>query len=209
MPLNANALCTLAQCKSYLDIPSGETAQDARLEQFINSASSMIENYLDRQLIYQTHIERHDGRNNDMLLLKQWPAEKPTEIASDFGWDFEASSVIESQYYEMDQEVMVVFKNMHLPRGNRNIKVTYNAGYKSVVTPAGGPNLPAEINLACIMLVAFHYQFRTDRRLGVQSKSKSGESITYVKGIPIEITSLLDLHMRMELPFTSTAVGNL
>jgi hypothetical protein len=208
MSLNSNALCTIAQCKIYLDIASGDTSQDAKIEQLINVSSSMVESYVDRSLIYQQYVELHDGRMNDRILLKQWPAEKPTEIRSDMLWSFNDTTLIPSEEYEIDQDCTVVLKGSHFPRGNRNIKVTYNAGYVSPVSGGSGFPLPSEINQACIMLVAWQYQLRADRRLGISSKGKQGESVSYVKGLPAEISMILDMHVRIECPFTSTGVGN-
>jgi len=208
MSLNSNALCTVSQCKIYLDIASADTSQDAKLEQLINVSSSMIENYVDRKLIHQQYVELHDGRVNDRLLLKEWPAEKPSEIRSDNLWSFDDTTVMPSENYEIDQQCTVVLKGFHFPRGNRNIKVTYNAGYVSPVSGGSGFPLPAELNQACIMLVAWQYQLRADRRLGIASKGKQGESVSYVKGLPAEIAMMLDLHTRLECPFTSTGVGN-
>lgn len=208
MSLNSNALCTVAQCKTYLDIQTTDSSQDSKLEQLINVSSSMIENYLDRKLIWQQYVELQDGRVSDRLLLKEWPAEKPSEIRSDTLWSFNDTTILPSENYEIDQQCTVVLKGYYFPRGNQNIRVTYYAGYASPVSGGAGFQLPAEINQAAIMLVAWQYQLRADRRLGIASKGKQGESISYIKGIPQEITVLLDLHMRLECPFTSSGVGN-
>ena len=208
MSLASNALCTIEQCKAYLDIGLADTSQDAKLELLINASSSMIENYLDRKLIHQQYVEYHDGRNSDRLLLKEWPAEKPSEIIFDQTWAYGATNVIPSDNYQMESEVMVVLKGYKFPRGNRNIKVTYNAGYQSPVALGAGPVLPAELVQAAIMTVAWQYQLRADRRLGIASKGKQGESVTFVKGIPIEITMMLDLHYRIEVPFAEVGVDN-
>jgi hypothetical protein len=189
-------------------VQSADTSQDAKIEQLINASSSMIENYLVRKLIYNQYIELHDGRVNDRLLLKEWPAEKPSEIRSDTLWSFDNTTIMPPENYEMDQQTTVVLKGYFFPRGNRNIKVTYYAGYASPVFGGGGFPLPTELNQACIMLVAWQYHLRADRRLGIASKGKQGESISYVKGLPAEIALMLDLHMRFELPFTSTGIGN-
>jgi hypothetical protein len=208
MSLNSNALCTIAQCKIYLDIASADTSQDSKIEHLINVSSSMVESYLDRKLIYNQYIELHDGRVNDRLILKEWPAEKPTEILSDTLWSFDNTTIIPPENYVIDQETTVVLKGYYFPRGNRNIRITYYAGYASPVFGGGGFPLPGELNQACVMLVAWQYQLRADRRLGIASKGKQGESISYVKGLPAEIALMLDMHVRMELPFTSTGIGN-
>lgn len=208
MSLASNALCTLAQAKAYLDIASADTSQDAKLELLINASSSMIENYLDRKLVYQQYVEYHDGRNSDRLLLKEWPAIKPTEIVLDQTWSYGSSNVVPSDNYQLESEIMVVLKGYKFPRGNRNIKVTYYAGYQSPVTLGSGPVMPGELVQACIMLVAWQYQLRADRRLGVASKGKQGESVSYVKGLPAEIAIMLDLHFRIEVPFAEVGVEN-
>jgi hypothetical protein len=208
MSLNNNALCTVAQCKAYLDIASADTSQDSKLELLINAASSLIENYLDRKLVYQQYVEYHDGRNSDRLLLKEWPAIKPTEIIFDQTWTFNSSNIIPVENYQLESEVMVVLKGYKFPRGNRNIKVTYYAGYQSPVNGGSGQSMPAEIVQAAIMTVAWQYQLRADRRLGVASKGKQGESVSYVKGLPQEIAFMLDLHFRIEVPFAEVGVEN-
>lgn len=208
MALASNALCSLAQAKAYLDVQSSDTSQDTKLELLINASSSMIENYIDRKLIYQQYVEYHDGRNSDRILLKEWPAIKPVEIIFDQTWSYGASNVIDPEHYQLESEIMVVLKGYKFPRGNRNIKVTYYAGYQSPVTLGSGPVMPAELVQACIMLVAWQYQLRADRRLGIASKGKQGESVSFVKGLPPEIAMMLDLHVRIEVPFAEVGVEN-
>jgi hypothetical protein len=54
MTLNANSLVTLDDAKKWLDIPLASTDLNDRAELFINSASEMIERYLDRKLARKT-----------------------------------------------------------------------------------------------------------------------------------------------------------
>lgn len=206
MALNPNALVTVATAKVHLDIPSADTSQDAKLELYINTASERIERHLDRKLIYQTHTERQDGRSSDRIMLRQYPAEKPTSLYDDPGWDF--LTPIEASGYDIEDAGVVVLRYGRFMRANLNIKVIYNAGYKSVVSPGAGPNLPADLQHACLLLVEWMYQMRADRRLGVKGKAKNQENISFSQGIPPEVVEILEPHRRLDAPLSPSSVGN-
>ena len=206
MTLNSNALVTVATAKVHLDIPSADVSQDAKLELYINTASERIERHLDRKLIYQAHTERQDGRSSDRIMLKQYPAEKPTSLYDDPSWDF--LTPYDPAQYDIEDAGVVVLRYGRFMRANLNIKVTYNAGYKSVVSPGAGPNLPADLQHACLLLVEWMYQMRADRRLGVKGKGKNQETISFSQGMPPEVVELLEPHRRLDAPLTPSSVGN-
>jgi len=206
MTLNSNALVTVATAKVHLDIPSADVSQDAKLELYINTASERIERHLDRKLIYQAHTERQDGRSSDRIMLKQYPAEKPTSLYDDPAWDF--LTPYDPAQYDIEDAGVVVLRYGRFMRANLNIKVTYNAGYKSVVSPGAGPNLPADLQHACLLLVEWMYQMRADRRLGVKGKGKNQETISFSQGMPPEVVELLEPHRRLDAPLTPSSVGN-
>lgn len=206
MTLNSNALVTVATAKVHLDIPSADVSQDAKIELYINTASERIERHLDRKLIYQAHTERQDGRSSDRIMLKQYPAEKPTSLYDDPAWDF--LTPYDPAQYDIEDAGVVVLRYGRFMRANLNIKVTYNAGYKSVVSPGAGPNLPADLQHACLLLVEWMYQMRADRRLGVKGKGKNQETISFSQGMPPEVVELLEPHRRLDAPLTPSSVGN-
>jgi uncharacterized phiE125 gp8 family phage protein len=206
MSLNSNALVTVATAKVHLDIPSADVSQDAKLELYINTASERVERYLDRKLIYQAHTERQDGRSSDRIMLRQYPAEKPTALYDDPAWDF--LTPYEASQYDIEDAGVVVLRYGRFMRANLNIKVIYNAGYKSVVSPGAGPNLPADLQHACLLLVEWMYQMRADRRLGVKGKAKNQENISFSQGMPPEVIELLEPHRRLDAPLTPSSVGN-
>jgi len=90
-----------------------------------------------------------------------------------------------------------------------NIKVVYYAGYKSVVAPGSGPDLPADLQHASILLVEWMYQMRADRRLGVQGKAKNQENIKFSQGMPPEVVELLEAHRRCDAPLSPASTGNI
>lgn len=206
MALNSNALASVANVKTHLDIPAADVSQDDKIEMYINTASERIERYLDRKLIYQQHTERQDGRGSDRVLLKHYPAQKPTQLFDDPSWDF--LTQIDAADYDIEDAGVIVLRRMRFQRSNLNIKVVYNAGYKSIVSPGSGPDLPSDLQHACILLVEWMYQMRADRRLGVQSKAKAQENIRFSQGMPPEVVELLDPHRRIDAPLSPAAIGN-
>ena len=207
MTLASNALCTLSQVKKHLDIASSDTTQDDKIESYINAASERIERYVDRKLIYQQHTERQDGRGTDRIVLRQYPAQKPSLVYDDSNWAF--TSPIESTRYDVEESGVLVLKSYRFSRGNMNIKVVYYAGYKSVVAPGSGPDLPADLQHASILLVEWMYQMRADRRLGVQGKAKNQENIKFSQGMPPEVVELLEAHRRCDAPLSPASTGNI
>lgn len=206
MALNSNALVTLSMAKTHLDIGNSDVSQDSKLEMLINMASDRIEQYLDRKLIYQQHTERIDGRASDRAILKHYPAEKPTQVYDDPGWDF--LTAMDSGAYEIENSGVLVLKSGKFQRANLNIKVIYNAGYKSVISGGSGPTIPADIQYACLLFIEWMYQMRADRRIGIQGKGKQNENIRFSQGIPVEVLEILDPHRRLDAPLTSAPIGN-
>jgi hypothetical protein len=197
MALNPNSLVTLDDAKKWLDIPLLNTDLDERAELFINSASEMIENYLDRKLARETYTERYDGLRANKVFLKNYPADKPTVVSFDSDWSF--TEPLDTDDYFIQEESLLVFKNAITPRGNQNIQVIYVAGY---VTPLStvqtGIALPSDLKMGCLMLISWLWQVDRDRRLGVTNKSKQNESVSFEDGLPKIIADILRQHKRLE-----------
>lgn len=193
MALNANALVTLNETKTWLDIPLSDTAQDALLEGLINTASTRIENHCSRVFKRTQRTELYDGRNSDLLLLRYYPAEKPTALVIH-------NTVIAVDTFELQDEMTVKLLGGVFPKGSLNVQVTYYAGYATI---------PDDVQVACKFFVQWLYSMRTDRRVGVQSKNKQSESVSFTSGMPQEIVEMLQPYVRMEFPLVPGAVVNL
>lgn len=193
MPLNSNTLVTLNEAKTWLDIPLSDTAQDALLEGLINTASTRIENHCSRAFKRTQRTELYDGRNSDLLLLKHFPAETPTALVIN-------STAIESTAFALQDEMTVKLICGVFPRGSLNVQVTYFAGYATI---------PDDLQTAAKFLVQWLYSVRTDRRIGIQSKNKQSESISFNLGMPQEIVEMLQPYVRMEFSLVPGAVVNL
>lgn len=182
MPLNPNALISLAEAKSHLNIPVADTSQDTRVEDFIDAASQHIETATQRIIYQKTHTHYFDGKNQSRILLREYPASKPTSVNVDYCWTFGPDTEIASTMFDQDNDIFVIHKNV-FPLGNRNVKITYVAGYSPI---------PDDLKQACKMLVELFYSSRNDKRLGVESKSKAGETLSFeMKELPVALSNLI------------------
>jgi uncharacterized phiE125 gp8 family phage protein len=199
MPLNSNALTSLSAAKDYLEIPSANTAQDARIERFINAASQLIEKFTSRKLKAQSYTEHHDGRRSNALLLREWPAQKPSVVCIDSTWAFNSADNLDPSEYDVIDDGWLMLRSGTFPRGTRNVRITYTAGFATV---------PADLEEACLMLVEYLYMHRNDRRTGILAKSKNGENTRYSETIPTNIKELLWQYVRMDFPHSDAVVEN-
>jgi len=200
MALDIYALTTLEDVKSHLNIPISTITQDDTLERMINASSAKIEGYLDRKILKRTYTEYQDGRSSDRIVLKQWPIEKPTELWIDHTSNFiDVKNQLDSSRYHVEDDFGVQLIGTMFPRGRRNIKIVYQAGYDTV---------PYDIAEAAIMTVSFLYDMRSDRRIGVGQKGKNSENTTFLGELPEFVTNLLEPHKRMDFGILGTAVNN-
>jgi hypothetical protein len=189
MTLNSNALTTLVEAKKYLSIVSSDTSQDSFIERLINTSSQTIEQYCSRKIKQTSYTEYYDGRNSNKILLNNYPASKPSAVYSDSVWTFDSTSLLDSDDYDIVDNIELVLRDGYFPIGRRNIKVTYQAGYATV---------PSDLEQACLMLVDYLYMHYNDRRIGVSSKSKNGENISYIDKIPEFVKSILDNYKKWD-----------
>jgi len=202
MALKPNALTTLAVAKSHLSINSSDTAQDARLELFINSASERIERFTDRVLKSQGAItELQHGRRENILLLKQWPiiAVSQLNIDSTALFTDPATIVPPTDYMITDEGSCLLYISRHFPSGFNNIKILYTAGYTTV---------PSDLEVACLWLVEWYYLHRTRGDMGRTTASKGAESVAVLAEMPKMIREILIDYKRSEFAASNSPVRN-
>lgn len=187
MALNANALVTLAQAKSQLDIPAATLTEDDRVELLINATSEAIEEYLCYIVREVAYTETYDGTRQNDLLLAQTPVTAITEIRVDYEREFAADTVVDAEDYQLLASSLVRRHSEVWPSGSQNIRVQYTAGYAEI---------PADLQYACLMFVEWLYRMREDRRIGRKAQGKSGESITWDGEIPASVKALLQKKRR-------------
>lgn len=204
MAVKANALISLAQAKDYLDIQTSDTSQDSRVEGYIDAASQFIQEYCNRNFISQSYTEYQDGRQSNQILLRQWPATKPSDLRIDNSREFGSNTVVDTADYDVIEGNILLLVNRFFPNGYGNIKIVYTAGYGTVA----GNTLPSDIQLACKQLVAWYSQERTDRRTGVTSRGKNGENISFEIDVPKKVISVLERYKRFEFSPANASIRN-
>ena len=193
------ALTTLSAAKTQLKIADAITDYDARVNALIAVASQRISSYCNRVFEPATYTETFDGRRQNEVLLSQFPITSITSVHIDSSRVFGATSLLPVDDYDADTDTgMVRFHNGNLPSGSKNIQIVYDAGYAVI---------PADLDYACVMFVEFLYNQNDDRRIGIKSKGKDQESVTYILGMPQEVVEIID-HYRIMDPWTSRGVRN-
>jgi uncharacterized phiE125 gp8 family phage protein len=203
MALNANALTTLATAKSHLSISPNDTAQDARVELFINAASQRIESITDRLLLDQGPIvEFQHGRRENILLLRQFPILTVTELWVDSTHLFtDPLKLIPATDYGIGDDLnSIVYYERVFPNGYQNIQVKYTAGYVAV---------PSDLELACLWLVEWFYLHRGRQDMGRTTASKGDESVGILASMPPMIQEILLHYKRTEMPLLNAPIRNL
>lgn len=160
-------LTTLTNVKNWLGLPNDDS--DVVLTRLIAAASVFIESWCGRSFAVQDYTEQRSGTGNDMLMFGAWPVIAVVSVAID-GRSIPATADFHSPGYRFDDKA-VVLQGYQFTRGRRNVTLAYTAGYTVI---------PADIEQACIDLVAL--RFRERDRIGHQSKSLAGETVTFFIG---------------------------
>lgn len=253
-------LTSLARARAWAGVTS--TNDDTLITSLIAEVSRFIHNYLGRASITsREYTEVADGQSNVAMLLKHWPVTKVLQVIVDS--NLVAGYILEPwDGTPAGFQQKLSLRGNSFDRGNSNISITYEAGYKvsgelhtipasgvytvaadapygsfaeaHAVTYANGMPLeqvqgtpsasqyalndgtytfaaadaglqvlldysyiPADIEHACVALVAERYRYRS--RIGEVSKSLGGqESMSYSqKDMPEFIRTLLQPYRRV------------
>jgi uncharacterized phiE125 gp8 family phage protein len=189
MALNANALVTLAQAKSHLDIPTGNVNYDARVEQFINSVSDHIEYLTGRKLKQASYTHRFTGSGTPFLVLREYPVTAITTVHVDSAWVFGVGTLIAPNEYAILKKVGLIRQPPYLwdDSASYAIQIAYDAGFSIV---------PFDLQQAALAMLEVIFDMRDQRSTRIQSRSKLGDSVSWVEKVPEYITMMLMPHVR-------------
>lgn len=190
----ATALITLAELKAWLTIDSGDTTQDAILNQIIPAVNEIIEDYCETSFAESTVTnEVHDCSKADAITVEGWPITSVQAVRLYCETDGTGGTTLEtSQYFVREEEI--VLRWLNVPRGRGLVAVDYKYGFAAV---------PEKVKLAAKITAEGYYRMNARKSVGITSKSKEGESINYSKswsggapgtkgaGIPLEAIGLL------------------
>ena len=152
MSLNTNAIITLSEAKLQLGlVDMSDDIKDPKLESMINEVSSYVELYCKKKFVSQSVSgELHDGDGTKCLYPRYFPLQQlstetsPTdaqELASvqyrddpDSSWT-DIEDDIDHVFVDTGDDAHRSFIQLYdetFPRGQRNIKISYKAGYSTI-----------------------------------------------------------------------------
>jgi hypothetical protein len=161
----------------------------------INMASQWFERHCGRVFKSAAYTEQFDGTGQTDMILNHFPITAISEVRVDSSRTFAAESIVDASDYhaEPDELLEAGILRRHgsrWPRGSRNVKVTYTAGYAVV---------PADLEYATLLMVEWLYRGNSDRRIGRTSIGKAGETTGYVSELPIEVQMVVDNYKRTDV----------
>ena len=173
------ALLKLFEAKRRLSINTDD--HDLLLIDLIEDVSSMIETYCGRHFEADDYTEYQDGLGEDYILTDEWPINSITSIYDDPDREFSSSSLVDATYYtyypyegkiSLVATGAIIGVNLYtiFSRGQRSIKITYNAGYTAI---------PGELKMIASEILMKKFKNSIDKRIGMTSISSSGESLSY------------------------------
>lgn len=151
------SLCALADVQAYTG--NASAALVSLIETLIGNASTMIESVCARTFEAATYTETRNGNGAPMLFLRQGPIVSVASLSID-GIAIPAATTPTSYGYVFDDRRLYLRGNAGISarvtgtpggypigfsRGVQNIAVEYSAGYATI---------PADLNQACVELVA-------------------------------------------------------
>jgi len=176
-------LTTLANVKEHLDIESGDTEFDQLIERLISASSRQIERYCGRPFDIRAYSESYDGNASDILFLNYTPIVSVTAVSID------EEALATDQYKVYDDYVRLVSRLFTW--GKQNVTIAYSAGFYD----AASESPPADLEDACIQLVAFKYTMRGAEGLSRRDVNQVSDSFA-AAAIPLSVALILDRYRR-------------
>lgn len=169
-------------CSGY-EYFAWDYSEDRMLERYINSASSLISKYCNRNFIAETYTEYYKGLGRPKLVLNNYPINYITSVKVD-----SASLTAGTDYVTADSTYLaqgfLVKENgwtwygyetglvPELTAPVDNIQVVYSAGYTL-------STLPADIGDACVNLVVLGYNSIEQGSQGLKSLKQGNLAYTW------------------------------
>jgi len=117
-------IVTLSEMRSFLNIPTAQTAKDNLIIDLLDSYNTMIEDYIGVALITKSYTESYDGDGKDTLFLKHYPIVSVTTLTVD------STALTASDYYSYGTEGYIRLDSDTFSTDDpQNIAIVYTAGH--------------------------------------------------------------------------------
>lgn len=185
MALSTTAIITLAELKTYLKI--GASTYDTELEQLIESASAMVENYISRCVVARAITnERHDmPYQGNIISLRNFPVTVMPTVRSGADNSSEGSTVDSTGYRVNKRTGVITFDYKFADDIAQYFSVDYTAGIA-----ASTATVPYDLKMAAFLICANAYSNKS----GLKSESMGSYSYTMgdlVGGLNSTVVELL------------------
>lgn len=197
------ALTTTANVKAYLGITV--STYDTLIDRLVLAAQAEIERFCGLAFDSASHTEYFDGNRKPSVVLTNTPV---TAVASvSYRKDNDEWTAYDATTYDWDADTGILellstaelwiagadgLARRGFPKGNKAVRVAYTGGYSSI---------PADLQQACIELVAYMYggsaSARQARASGLVSESLGYESRSWAQ-----------MHAAQRFDLLTTLVGS-
>jgi hypothetical protein len=170
-------LVTLSDLKTYLGYDAGDLDDDEILGHMLQIVREQFDEYCDRTLLAADHTEYYSGDGARTLVLANYPVNSTrSEIAVyvDQDQEFGADTQLDEDDIAIDSSAGILhYVGGSWPRGDRNIKVVYNAGHETV---------PYDLKGITYTAVSRMWKQRQDKHWGYSTFSRGDFSMSLIDG---------------------------
>lgn len=167
MPLNANALVSVAQVKEYIKLDGSSDV--ALIERIINGVADLFERYTSSKFINVAVVETMDGSGSSNQLVEYCPIISLTSV------EFDSVAQTIGDFVFNARSGIIHFNNGTFAAGFQNIKITYQSGWGAAMA-----NLPSDVILAALQQCEYFYK-----------RDASDFSTTFSEGLVLKAPSEL------------------
>jgi len=194
-------LATLSDVKSYLRIT--DNSDDSFLNMLIINVQAVIETYCNRHFDINTytaeqHIINHKIFTNEYPIVS---VQNIVRVGDDIFIPSDSNSALN---YRIFPTYIDLLDYKDVTMSNRLKYANIEESYVEVTYTAGYTNMPLDLTLAAIKLIAVEYKESREDRLGIDSIREGSIQSVYLKKdseMPLAISSILDRYRKMRTWF--------
>ena len=207
------ALARLSVLKDYLNI--GNTTNDNTLKVYLKAATSVAENYTNRDYLEKPGAAIDEFYSptdvlNSRLYLKNKPLNTVSAVVENYGKTGGDDTIAAGDYEVFSDLGVIRFDDSTLTPGFLNVKVNYQPGYdttswdSAAVTATFG-TVPEDLEFAVVRIAAKMWldSKKGDGRAGVKGKSRGQERINFSEmfadDFPKEAELILDGYVMLSV----------
>lgn len=201
--VSTDAWVTMEEAKDYCNVT--DNSLDRRMEKLVNSVTDMAQDLMQRKILTRAYTDEvYDGLGGLVLFLDNWPVTTLTKVEVLTGytnladtWEewhpANATATVEGRHKNS-----IWFRAVALPKGKRNVRVTYTAGYSK--DGVGVQRVPQDLKTAVLETIMDWFKKPDQQIARIQSVSFSGQTVTYLnETFPKTAIAVFDRYTRLAI----------